>query len=59
LISSTVQDAVYKRGINQLSNIQRSVTTVGYEELRRTSVSIKLSLITVRHIQKLSAVYFL
>jgi hypothetical protein len=36
--------------MNQFSNTQRSVTTAGYDELRRISVSIKQPLITILHL---------
>jgi len=36
--------------MNQFSNTQRSITTVGYDELPRTPVSINLSLILFLHL---------
>jgi hypothetical protein len=41
-----------KQPINQFSNTQRSITTAGYDELRRTSLCIKLSAILIPWIQK-------
>jgi hypothetical protein len=35
-----------KQSMKQFSNTQRSITTVGYDELRRNSISNKLSLIS-------------